>query len=270
MSASGRGALTRKTNIGVPIVGSSKVAESHFGGRWVSSCYGRGYPFEGILLIQPYLVSAAMGDGSLKGLVDKSADLFCTAQKISVPSRPYEWLRLVGCVGSGQFWFFQRVLWLCCVGFGWNWSIQIRFGGRSGGLMAMFCRSARMPYPPMYKLPLIQAQIKSGIYLSSVRYTLAIARIVVSKCSGLLLASALLSKRDMLGGSRHWYVAGSEICRRCSSPKGEMLKSGGAGEGCSGFLGLAITVIRFGFCYCPQAVHGGKWTCRLNDRRAEI
>ena len=95
MSASGRGALTRKTNIGVPIVGSSKVAESHFGGRWVSSFYGRGYPFEGILLIQPYLVSAAMGDGSLKGLVDKSADLLYTAQKISVPSRPYVWLRLV-------------------------------------------------------------------------------------------------------------------------------------------------------------------------------
>ena len=166
MSASGRGALTRKTNIGVPIVGSSKVAESHFGGRWVSSCYGRGYPFEGILLIQPYLVSSAMGECSLKGLVDKSADLLCTAQKISVPSRPYVWLRLVGCVGSGQFWFFQRVLWLCCVGFGWNWSIQIRFGGRSGGLMAMFCRSARMPYPPMYKLLLIQAQIFYFLFLS--------------------------------------------------------------------------------------------------------
>ena len=101
----------------------------------------------------------------------------------------------------------------------------------------MFCRSARMPYPPMYKLPLIHAQINSGIYLSSTRYTLAMARIVASKCSGLVLAFAVLSKRDMLGGSRHYDIAGLEICRRCSSPKGEMLKTWGCRGGMLWFFG---------------------------------
>ena len=88
--------------------------------------------------------------------------------------------------------------------------------------MAMFFQSARMPNPSIYKLPLIQAQIQSGICLSTVWYTLAMAGIVVSKRLGLLLESAVLRKGDLLGprtkGSLKREVrgivvgAGSEIC----------------------------------------------------------
>ena len=80
------------------------------------------------------------------------------------PSRPYVWLRLVSCVDYGQIWIFQRGLWLFCIGFGRIWSLQVRFGGRSGGLMAMFGRSVGMSYQPMYKLPLIHLSVKRLVY----------------------------------------------------------------------------------------------------------
>ena len=78
------------------------------------------------------------------------------------------------------------------------WPLQVGVGGRSDGLVAMFCRSVRMPNPSIYKVPLIRAQIQSGFCLSTVWCTLAMAGIVVSKRSSLLLDSAMLRKGELL------------------------------------------------------------------------